>query len=160
MPDQLLHMSELVTTAARAVSDAINTIRQMSIDELERRGKVATGRTISTLATSVTISGAAITGTLTGEAQWQWVGNGRPPGGMPPIGPIRQWVEAKGLNISPWAVAKGIALRGSKDFRDKKTNVFMDAFEQYDSGKVKELEDRVGKVYEQQAIDLAIKNLK
>ena len=150
----------LISTAAQAVSDAINTVRLMSIAELERRGKVATGRTISTLSTSVTISGAAITGTLTGEAQWRWVGNGRAPGRMPPVGPIRQWVEAKGLSISPWAIAKGIALRGSKDFRDKKTNVFMDAFEQYESGKAKELEERVGKVYEQQAIELAIKNLK
>ena len=162
MPHQLLHMSEgTVSGAALAVRDAINLVRRYSIEELESRGKIATGRTISTLATSVTVSGSSVTGALTGEEQWKYVGNGRRPGKMPPIGPIQEWVDARGLTISPWAVAKGIALRGTKDWREKRTNVFVEAFKRFEQeGGEKEVENRVGQVYEQQAIELAIKYFK
>ena len=42
---------------------------------------------------------------------------GRRDGAMPPIEPIRQWVEAKGLNISPWAIAKKIQREGTRLYR-------------------------------------------
>ena len=42
---------------------------------------------------------------------------GRKDGAMPPIEPIRQWVEAKGLSISPWAIAKKIQREGTRLYR-------------------------------------------
>jgi hypothetical protein len=138
--------------------DAINEIRALSIAEMERRGKVATGRTMSTLSTVVTETPGFVTGELQGESQWKWVGNGRGPGRMPPIGPIQAWIDAKGLSISAWAVAKTMATKGSKDFRDKRTNVFLSAIDDFEKGQgIQKLEAEVAGHFEEQAISLAIK---
>jgi hypothetical protein len=141
--------------------DAINEIRALSIAEMERRGKVATGRTMSTLSTVVTETPGFVTGELQGESQWKWVGNGRGPGGMPPIGPIQAWIDAKGLSISAWAVAKTMATKGSKDFRDKRTNVFLSAIDDFEKGQgIQKLEAEVAGHFEEQAISIALTNLK
>jgi len=42
---------------------------------------------------------------------------GRRPGAMPPIQAIEDWIQAKGLDLSPWAVAKSIARRGTSIYR-------------------------------------------
>lgn len=39
---------------------------------------------------------------------------GLPDRKMPPIAPIKRWVEMKGLNISPWGVAVNIKKYGTK----------------------------------------------
>lgn len=151
----------MIPQAAIALRDAIGEVRALSIAEMERRGKVATGRTMSTLSTVVTVSPGFVTGELQGESQWKFVGNGRAPGRMPPVAPLQAWVDAKGLSISAWAVAKSIAKRGSKDFREKRTNVFMDAMDQWERGGGPEKTgDEAGEYFEQQAINLAINNLK
>jgi hypothetical protein len=141
--------------------DAINEIRALSIAEMERRGKVATGRTISTLSTVVTETPGFVTGELQGESQWKWVGNGRGPGGMPPIGPIQAWIDAKGLAISAWAVAKTMALKGSKDYRNRAPNVFLSAIDDFEKGQgIQKLEAEVAGHFEEQAISIALTNLK
>jgi hypothetical protein len=151
----------MIPQAAIALRDAINEVRALSIAEMQSRGKVATGRTISTLSTVVSVTPGFVTGELQGESQWRWVGNGRAPGRMPPVAPIQAWVDAKGLSISAWAVAKAIGKRGSKDFRDKKTNVFMDAMDQWEKGGGPEKTgNEAGQYFEEQAINVAINNLK
>jgi len=151
----------MIPGAAIAVRDAIEEIRALSIAEMERRGKVATGRTISTLSTGVTVSDASVTGTLTGEEQWKWVGNGRRPGRMPPIAPIQAWIDAKGLTISAYAVARTIGRLGSKDYRNNAPNVFLSAIDDFEKGPGgKRLEDKAGQYFEQQVIDITIKYLK
>jgi hypothetical protein len=148
----------MIPGAAYAMRDAINEIRALSIAEMERRGKVATGRTISTLSTVVTETPGFVTGELQGESQWKFVGNGRGPGKMPPIGPIQAWIDAKGLSISAWAVAKNMAKRGSKDFRNNAPNVFLSAIDDFEKGQgIQKLEAEVAGHFEEQAISLAIK---
>lgn len=45
---------------------------------------------------------------------------GRPPGTMPPIAPIKDWLAAKGRDPKQaWAVARSIAKRGTQRWRDK-----------------------------------------
>jgi len=39
---------------------------------------------------------------------------GRGPGKMPPIEPIAGWCAKNGIDISPWAIAKSIAKKGTK----------------------------------------------
>lgn len=39
---------------------------------------------------------------------------GRGPGKMPPIEPIAGWCAKQGIDISPWAIAKSIAKKGTK----------------------------------------------
>lgn len=41
----------------------------------------------------------------------------RGPGGLPPIENIILWIKLKMLQLSPWAVAKTIAAKGTKMFR-------------------------------------------
>lgn len=141
--------------------DAINAIRALSIAEMERRGKVATGRTISTLSTVVTSSPGFVTGELQGESQWKFVGNGRGPGGVPPIGPIQAWIAAKGLDISAWAVAKSMAKRGSKDFRNNAPNVFLSAIDDWEQkGGLDKTTDEVAGHFEQQVVTATVKGFK
>ena len=146
---------------AIAVKVAIEQVKALSVRELEKRRKVATGRTMRSLTISLTSSDAAQTGKLEGDEQWKWVGNGRGPGRMPPLGPIQEWVNARRLTISAYAVARTIAKQGSKDFREGNQNVFLSAFEQFEKGPgLAKLENDGAGEFEQQAIDLAVKNLK
>lgn len=39
---------------------------------------------------------------------------GRGPGKMPPIEPIAGWCAKMGIDVSPWAIAKSIAKKGTK----------------------------------------------
>ena len=151
----------MIPQAAIALRDAINEVRALSIAEMQSRGKVATGRTMSTLSTVVSVTPGFVTGELQGESQWKFVGNGRAPGRMPPVAPLQAWVDAKGLSISAWAVAKAIGKRGSKDFRDKKINVFMEAMDKWEQeGGPEKTGDEAGQYFEEQAINVAINNLK
>ena len=151
----------MIPQAAIALRDAINEVRALSIAEMQSRGKVATGRTMSTLSTVVSVTPGFVTGELQGESQWKFVGNGRAPGRMPPVAPLQAWVDAKGLSISAWAVAKAIGKRGSKDFRDKKINVFMEAMDKWEQeGGPEKTGNEAGQYFEEQAINVAINNLK
>jgi len=104
----------------------------------ERR-KVATGDTLRSVTTEVNsyenIQGNTfgITARLSANANWRWVGNGRGPGGMPPVANIQRWIDAKGLSLSAWAVAKKIGEQGSADYRAGKTNVFEDGIAEWQS---------------------------
>lgn len=104
----------------------------------ERR-KVATGDTLRSVTTEVNsyenIQGNTfgITARLSANSNWKFVGNGRGPGGMPPIANIERWVQAKGLTLSAWAVAKKISTDGSADYRAGRTNVFEDGITEWQS---------------------------
>lgn len=111
-----------------AMLDLLDRIRE----EANYRGKVASGRTLNSLRTSVLSSPSFVVGTLTGGDWWKYVGNGRGPGAMPPIEPIRQWIASKGLDLSPWAVAKKMQKEGSRDYRLKRTNIFADSVEAWE----------------------------
>lgn len=78
--------------------------------------------------------GVTISGVITALDYWQYVGNGRGPGKMPPVSPLIKWALAKGLATNEneatsigWAIAKGIAREGSLDFQLKGKNVFEQA---------------------------------
>ena len=151
----------MIPGAAISMRDAINRDRALSIEEMQRRGKVATGRTISTLSTVVSVTDGFVSGELEGEEQWRYVGNGRRPGKMPPLAPIQAWIAAKGLNISAWAVAKGIAKNGSRDYQKGAPNVFLSAFDDFEKeGGMDKLENEAAGHFEQQAVSAAINLLK
>jgi hypothetical protein len=116
---QQVDTTELRKAVEAAMVDLTGRIRE----EATERGKVATGATLASLRTSVVSSPAFVVGTLSGNENWRWWGNGRGPGRMPPVDNIRAWIIAKGLSLSPYAVAKRIAEEGSRDYRLKRTNV-------------------------------------
>ena len=98
------------------------------------RKKVATGDTLRSITTEVnSIAGVGLQGRLSANANWRYVGNGRGPGAMPPVDNIRRWIEAKGLSLSAWAVAKRIAKEGSRDHRQGNANVFEEGITEWQS---------------------------
>lgn len=148
----------MITLGAIAINAAIRKVEQLSRTEMERRGKVATGRTMSTLSTYTVQGSDFLASYLEGEEQWKFVGNGRRPGGMPPIAPIQAWINARGLALSAWGVAKKIAKEGSKDYRNNAPNVFLSAFDTFLEGPgVKELEEGTANEFEQTLASQAIK---
>lgn len=118
---------------------------------MEQRGKNATGETMASVQVSVTTAPDHVTGSLSALSTWRYVGSGRGPGRMPPVDNLQAWIEARGLDLDAWAVARSIALHGTDDFRRKNTNVFLDAIEawerldlsRYDEEFARNLEDHV-----------------
>ena len=98
------------------------------------RKKVATGVTLRSITTEVnSIAGVGLQGRMSANTNWRYVGNGRGPGRMPPVDNIRRWIEARGLSLSAWAVAKRIAREGSKDHRQGNANVFEQGIAEWQS---------------------------
>lgn len=127
---------------------------------MSQRGKNATGGTLASVATAA-ISGPNFTqGVLIAEENWKFVGNGRTPGLMPPIEPIQRWINARGLSISAWAVAVGIAKRGSRDFRQHNSNVFTDATEAWERLSLPAMEEKTALLLEDQVVEITTNTLK
>ena len=108
------------------------------------RNKNATGATVASMTHTVTAYPGALFARLEANENWRWMGNGRGPGRMPPVQNIQRWVDARGLTISAWAVARKIAKDGSKDYREKNANIFEQSIVEWQGGK--SLDDAMGAV--------------
>ena len=130
----------------KAAQVAIDSLRDASRENLEARGKNASRALSETLRTGVS-GEVEIDATLSALDYWKWTGNGRGPGGMPPVGNIEAWINAKGLSLNAWAVAHRIAYGlkdssgntipnsgGTKDFREKNQNAFEEAWMAWEQG--------------------------
>jgi hypothetical protein len=131
---QAVDISPVGRAVEAAMLDLVGRIRE----EANERGKVASGKTLASLRTSVQSAPGFVVGTLTGGSWWRYVGNGRGPGGIPPIEPIRAWIQSKGLSLSPYAVALKMAREGSRDYRLKRTNIFTDSIAAWEDSDVLE----------------------
>lgn len=58
-------------------------------------------------------------GTIFASGHARQMINGRKPGSLPPVQAIEDWIQAKGLDLNPWAVAKSIAKKGTTIFRGR-----------------------------------------
>lgn len=56
-------------------------------------------------------------GIIIGERYTEQLVYGRRPGTMPPVLAIQRWLQQKGLNLNPWAVAKTIQNSGTSWYR-------------------------------------------
>lgn len=121
-------------------------------DEMERRGKNATGDTSRRIETITSGGDETGTASLEADSQWKYVGNGRGPGGRPPIGNLRRWIQARGLRISAFALANKIAKEGTRDFRLKRTNVFLDEIDAWEDRSVPMAEDEFAAFAEQKGL--------
>ena len=84
-------MSTPNTSAVRSVVDtAMDDLVDRIREEAKFRGKVASGRTLASLRTTVLASDTFLVATLSGADNWKYWGNGRGPGRMPPVsfGPV------------------------------------------------------------------------
>lgn len=91
----------------------------------EGRMRTTTGRIFDGITTPVSSGSGYVVGQLEADDYWQFVGNGRGPGGMPPVTNIQAWMNRARIQGSAYAIAKNIAKKGSRAYREKKPNVFM-----------------------------------
>ena len=91
----------------------------------EGRLRTTTGMIFDRITTPVSSGSGYVVGQLETDDYWQFVGNGRGPGGMPPVENIRSWMQRARIEGSAYAIAKNIAKKGSRAYREKKPNVFM-----------------------------------
>ena len=147
---------EPIDIAKEAVEKLRADIRKIMVD----RNKNATNSTTNGIAVIPSQGQGFGQALLEADSTWKWVGNGRGPGKMPPVAPIQAWINARGLTLSAWGVARKIGLKGSKDFREKRRNVFLQGIETWEKEALPIAEGKMAanmetKVY--QVIDQALK---
>lgn len=145
-----------IDIAKEAVEKLRAGVRKIMVE----RNKNATGGTSSGIAVIASQGQGFGQALLEADSTWKWVGNGRGPGRMPPIAPIQAWINARGLSLSAWGVARKIGAEGSKDFREKRRNVFLQGIETWEKEALpvaegKMVETMETKVY--QVIDQVLK---
>lgn len=128
-------MSTPNTSAVRSVVDtAMDDLVDRIREEAKFRGKVASGRTLASLRTTVLASDTFLVATLSGADNWKYWGNGRGPGRMPPVGPLARWIANKGLSMSAWALAKRIQKDGTRDHRLGRPNLVLESITAWQEG--------------------------
>lgn len=127
----------------------------------EGRMRTTTGGIFDRITTGTVHGTGFVSGHLEADDYWRYVGNGRGPGGMPPVDNIRAWLERAGIAASPWAIAKSIAKRGTRAHRRGDTNIFEAGIDKWEGGaSVSAAEDAAGRELEDAAIDVIRTNLK
>lgn len=97
------------------IADALGDYREELIDRMREWGEVATGRTADSFRVEVQADGVALVAGGEGTAPVGTLEIGSGPHWVP-IASLKEWVKAKGLNVSPWAVQKKIAAVGTDRF--------------------------------------------
>lgn len=138
----------------------------MAMYDLEKQVK-AEGRVRNTtqgifdrLRVTTTTTGLAfVSGVMEGDDYWKWVGNGRGPGGMPPVENIQAWIDKAGLRLSAYAIARKIGREGTRAFRRGESNVFTSVIDKWekDLGSVDEV---AGKEIEDATFEVVVRNIK
>lgn len=147
--------------AKQEVDGALNTIRFNVLAEMNRRRLNATGRMSASVSNVVRQDQDGTSGFLTALDYWVNVGSGTPPGGPVLVADIQTWLNAKGLDLSAWGIARRIRRAGSKDFREGNPNAFetgIDAWEDSPSGQ--ELGGRTANEYGDAYVDILVNNIK
>ena len=99
----------------RSAAEALEAYKVELVERQRSANEVASGRTSASFRVEVLPDGVALVaggentapiGTLEIGSEPHWA----------PIAPLKEWVKAKGLNISPWAVQRKIAAVGTDRF--------------------------------------------
>lgn len=98
---------------ASILSREIQRLRTEVADSMQANDQRATGKTAAAIRDKSSAEYAA----LLGPAHLKALRDGRRPGQRPPIEAIREWLQAKRLQLNPYAVAANIAKRGTRLFR-------------------------------------------
>jgi hypothetical protein len=98
---------------APILSREIQRLHTEVLDAMQANDQRATGKTAAAIRDT---SGPEYAG-LFGPAHLKALRDGRRPGQRPPIEAIREWLQAKRLQLNPYAVAANIAKRGTRLFR-------------------------------------------
>lgn len=123
---------------AAAVERAMKALREDVSDLSKERDLNATGGTLRETQPRTFGGGSAVVGQLIAPENWKYWGNGRGPGAMPPVQNLQNWINAKGLDLNAWAVAKSIAQKGTRDYRQGGENIVELAADNWDLREVDE----------------------
>lgn len=127
----------------------------------EGRMRTTTGGIFDRITTGTAHGTGFVSGHLEADDYWRYVGNGRGPGGMPPVDNIRAWLERAGIAASPWAIAKSIAKKGTRAHQRGDKNIFETSIDKWEAGpSVAAAEEAAGVELEDAAIDVIRTNLK
>lgn len=122
----------IVSTIADNVSRRGGTMIIRIKQELRAAGKSATGELISETKGETTTSGNVVKWEGKAPEHYEFVDKGRRAGATPPpVKPIQQWINQKGLELNAYAVAKSIGKKGIKA-----TNIYTNNVDQF----IKELD--------------------
>lgn len=119
----------------RVVAEELEEARRRIIENHVTAGQRATGKTADSITIAVSSSGDVTLGTMDARAYFASLETGTKPWSTPhvrrrrdgstyPSAPkwfinvIAEWVAAKGVDRSPWAIATKIMTEGSKLYRD------------------------------------------
>lgn len=114
-------------TAEELLIEFLEVAKQMLIDDLDSKGRNATGKTKKSIRVANITS---TSGQLLGAEHILYTFQGRGPGKMPPLSQLIDWCSARGIPRSKaWIIAKNIAEFGTKLFRSgaKDNNVLLNA---------------------------------
>lgn len=114
------------------------TIKDVRADQTAK-GMRASGRSADSLVYGTDADG----GQLSGSESFYYQIHGRKAGAMPPVSDIRAWIEAKGLDLNPYAVAKNIAKKGTQIAQGKKVGL---QFEMIVDKNLAELQKNLGEL--------------
>lgn len=109
---------------SQAIADIMNRELTAAINEMdamaEAQGRIGSGKTMAAVTAELVVRAPfEVEGrVMAPDYIFQALEDGRRPGKMPPVSEIEQWVDSKGLDISPWAIAKTIAAKGTKLYRE------------------------------------------
>lgn len=142
------------------VNDGMNAYHEWVIAGMEQRGKNATGATMRSTQIATLGDETFAEGTYSAADHWKYVGNGRGPGQMPPVENLAAWDRTKGDNTNGWALAVNIAKRGTRDFRQKNSNIFLDAEEAWQKFDVPKIAARAADILEGAIIETSITSLR
>lgn len=134
-------------------TDAIDTLRSNIREGAEARGKNASGNTSRGLA--VLSRGGLEFGEAMLEADdnWRYWGNGRGPGGRPPLGKLQDWINIRGLSLSAYALQGKIAREGTRDYRLKRTNLVLDEIGPWEENDLPETDERLATELERATLE-------
>ena len=134
-------------------TDAIDTLRSNIREGAEARGKNASGNTSRGLA--VLSRGGLEFGEAMLEADdnWRYWGNGRGPGGRPPIDRLQDWINIRGLSLSAYALQGKIAREGTRDYRLKRTNLVLDEIGPWEENDLPETDERLATELERATLE-------
>lgn len=137
-------------------TDAIDTLRSNIREGAEARGKNASGNTSRGLA--VLSRGGLEFGEAMLEADhnWRYWGNGRGPGGRPPLDKLKAWSDVRGMSLSLdelYALQGRIAREGSRDYRLKRTNLVLDEIGPWEENDLPETDERLATELERATLE-------
>lgn len=99
------------------LGDGMGNLGNDVIESQRAKGLRASGKSAASIRSNVNVAPTQLVGQLWGSVTFTWQQNGRKPNksGKPSremVNQIAEWLQIKGLDYSPWAVATNIAKHG------------------------------------------------